>query len=246
MTARLALICRHPIKAMGREELVAATLVPGECLHRDRHWAVAHEAAKLVEGWNPCMNFQRGAKAPELMAISSELDGDRVTLHHPDRPDHSFRPDDPADLEPFLDWLAPLIPADRARAVGIVSADRAMTDSDLPALSILSQASLGALSERVGKPLSPHRFRGNLWIEGTAPFAEFDWIGRTLRVGEAELEVRERITRCRATMANPLTGEIDADTLGTLSAAYGHRDFGIYAVVTKGGRIALGDAVALA
>jgi uncharacterized protein YcbX len=108
-------------------------------------------------------------------------------------------------------------------------------------VSILSLASLRDLSARMQHDLSPHRWRGNLWLDGLEPWEEWGWIGRTIRIGEAELRVEERITRCRATSADPLTGVIDADTLGGLKAAFGHQDFGVYAVVTKAGRIATGD-----
>jgi hypothetical protein len=245
MTWSLANICRHPIKAHGREELASVLLSAGACLPDDRRWAVAHDAAKLVDGWNACSNFHRGAKAPALMAITSELCGDVVVLRHPDRPEHRFKPDDPADLAGFLTWLAPLSPPDRAQPARIVSADRGMTDSAFPSVSILSRASLRALSQHMGQDLSPHRFRGNFWIEGTAPFEEFDWVGRELQIGSAVLKVEERITRCNATKANPDTGRIDADTLAALDTHYGHRDFGVYATVTKGGIANLNDKVTL-
>ena len=87
--------------------------------------------------------------------------------------------------------------------------------------------------------------RGNLWIEGTTAFEEFDWIGRRLRIGQAVLKVEKRITRCAATQVNPETGHPDADTLTALKAHYGHRDFGIYAVVTEGGTVNLNDKVTL-
>ena len=70
---RLAHICRHPIKGHGREDLASVRLLAGACLPWDRHWAVAHEAATLVAGWNPCVNFARGAKAPALMAITAVI-----------------------------------------------------------------------------------------------------------------------------------------------------------------------------
>ena len=89
--------------------------------------------------------------------------------------------------------------------------------------------------QQVGKPLSNDRWRGNIWLDGPAAWDEFDWIGRTLRIGTAELEVRERITRCMATTANPDTGQRDADTLGALQSGWNHRDFGVYGVVTQGG-----------
>lgn len=248
MTARLARICRHPVKGHGREDLSSVVLAEGECLPWDRHWAVAHEAAALVPGWNACMNFARGAKAPALMAVTSRLDeaAGTVTLTHPDLPDLRFRPDDPADLPGFLAWVAPLTPTDRAAPARIVAAGRGMTDSDFPSVSILSLSSLADLSARMGHDLSPDRWRGNLWIDGLAPWAEWDWLGRSLRIGEAELQVRERITRCRATSVDPLTGRIDVDTLAGLRAAFGHEDFGLYAVVSRGGTIRPGDPVEVA
>ncbi|MFZ9197794.1 MAG: MOSC domain-containing protein, partial [Paracoccaceae bacterium] len=242
-TGRLAQICRHPIKGHGRETLASVRLSAGECLPWDRHWAVAHEAAKLEPGWNPCANFARGAKAPELMAITSVLDEatSTITLHHPARGDLRFRPDDPADLPRFLDWVRPLNPENRAQPAKIITAGRGMTDSDFPSVAILSTASLADLSARMGHDLSPHRWRGNLWVNGTAPWAEFDWIGREIRIGQAVLRIEERITRCTATKVNPDTGKTDADTLSALEAAFGHLDFGVYATVVAGGMIAIGD-----
>ncbi|MEZ5912551.1 MAG: MOSC domain-containing protein [Paracoccaceae bacterium] len=248
MTAQLAHIFRHPIKAHGREELASVLLSAGACLPFDRHWAVAHEAARLSPGtWGPCANFSRGAKAPALMAIAARLDEPTrsVTLTHPDRPAITIRPDDPADLAPLLSWLAPLVPADRAKPASLHSADRGLTDTDFASVSILALASNRALGQRMGHALSIHRWRGNLWIEGTAPFEEFDWVGRRLRIGAAELEVVEPITRCKATTANPDTGRVDADTLGALNTLYGHQDFGVYARVLGGGMIATGDRLEL-
>ena len=245
---RLTRITRHPIKGHGREDLASVSLSPGACLPWDRHWAVAHDAARLAEGWSPCANFARGAKAPGLMAITSILNEatGEVMLSHPDRGEITFRPDDVVDLPRFLDWVMPLNPPERALPDRIVSVGRGMTDSDFPSVSVLSETSLAALSEAMGTALSPHRFRGNLWIDGAEPFAEFDWIGSSIRIGDAVLEIRERITRCLATSANPTTGLRDADTLGALERGFEHQDFGVYAVVTKGGRIATDDEWTLA
>ena len=243
MTAVLARICRHPIKGHGREDLASVRLSAGACMPFDRHWAVAHEAAKLVTGWNSCANFTRGAKAPELMAVTCALDETTacVTLTHPTQGEITFRPDDTADLSRFLAWVGPLVPADRAQPARIVSGGRGMTDSNFPSVSILSLSSLRDLSARMGHDLSVDRWRGNLWISGAAPFAEFDWIGQEIAIGGAVLRIDERISRCRATTVDPMTGKIDGDTLAGLQSHYGHQDFGVYATVISGGPLALGD-----
>jgi uncharacterized protein len=247
VTGELTRISRHPIKGHGREDLASVVLSAGECLPFDRHWAVAHEAAKLVEGWNSCVNFARGAKAPALMAVTARLDEVQreIALAHPERGEIVFCPDDPLDLPRFLDWVRPLNPPDRAQPVRIVSASRGMTDSAFPSVAILSRSSLADLAERMGVDLSEHRWRGNLWLDGSAPWAEFAWIGRHIRVGGAVLKIEERITRCVATAVNPETGRPEGDTLAALSAGYGHQDFGVYATVVEGGMVVLGDGWAL-
>ena len=245
MSARLAGIWRHPIKALGREGLDAVTLEPGRTLPFDRAWAVAHEAARLKgEGWQPCTNFSRGASAPALMAVEARLDeaAGTVTLTHPDRPEITVDPD--AEGAALVEWARPLVPEGRAAPVRVVRASgQGLTDAGDPWLSLHTLASHRAVEEAVGRPLSVHRWRGNLWLEGAEPWEEATWIGRTLRLGEAELRVVEPIVRCRATEADPATGRRDADTLGALRRLRGEEAFGVYAEVVRGGRVGLGDAL---
>ncbi|MFU8898781.1 MAG: MOSC domain-containing protein [Roseinatronobacter sp.] len=242
---RLAHIFRHPIKAHGREELPVVPLTEGRCLPYDRHWAVAHEAAALLPGWNACMNFTRGAKTPTLQAIQCQFDEitGQITLTHPDRPAIQFAPDDSAGQHAFLDWLRPLMAGGRAQPARLVSAGRGMTDSDFESVSILNMASNRVLGARLGRDLGLDRWRGNLWLDGLAPWEEFDLLGRNLQIGAAKLKIVERITRCRATMVDCATGKIDVNTLDALEQAYDHTDFGVYAVVTQSGAIRAGDPV---
>lgn len=250
MTVAVAAIQRHPLKSHGREALSAVDLTAGEGLPWDRAWAVAHEAARIEPGrWAPCANFSRGAKAPGLMAISARLDeaSGTLTLSHPARPDLTFRPDDPSDHARFLDWVAPLCPPDRARPVSVYSIARGgrqgLTDTDYPSVSLINLASNAALGATMGLDLSPLRWRGNLWLDGLAPWDERGWTGRRLRIGAATLEVVEPIVRCLATTANPATGQRDADTLGALKALWDEAVFGLYARVIEGGRVSEGARV---
>lgn len=247
MAARIAEIWRHPLKSHGREALARTTLSAGAALPFDRSWAVTHEDSRFDPArpaWAPCANFSIGSKNPALMAITARLDEEarRLTLSHPEREDIAFCPDARADVWRFLDWLEPLVDPARARPTGIVSAaGRAMTDSEYPSVSILSLDTLAALSEAAGQTLSPARFRGNIWLSGLPPWAEFDLVGKEITLGAARLVVRERIRRCRATTADPETGRITFDTLSLLNQRWGHQDFGVYAEVIEGGAVRLGD-----
>ncbi len=242
---RLAHIFRHPIKAHGREGLEAVTLEPARCLPFDRHWAVAHEAATLMPGWNACMNFTRGAKTPALQAIDAELDETtrQITLTHPLCAPLTFAPDTPEGQTAFLNWVAPLMAGGRAQPARLVSAGRGMTDTDFESVSILNLSSNRALGQRLGADLGLDRWRGNLWLDGLAPWEEFDLIGHKLQIGDALLEMVEPIGRCRATMVDCATGRIDHNTLDALEEGYGHTNFGVYARVVTGGAISCGAPV---
>ncbi|RMD93367.1 MAG: MOSC domain-containing protein, partial [Alphaproteobacteria bacterium] len=144
----------------------------------------------------------------------------------------------------FLAWVAPLTEGENLRPVGLARlAGRGFTDTDFPSVSLMNAASHRAVAQRLGRPLEPVRWRGNIWLEGLAPWEEFDLIGRTLRLGGAVVEIVEPIARCKHTMANPETGLRDTDTLGVLEEGWGHRNFGVYARVIETGPVAEGDAL---
>lgn len=246
MTGRVTEIWRHPIKSHGREALETVALTAGQTMPWDRVWAVAHENS-TADGcvWVPCGNFSRVSRVPQLMAITVKLDEARehLTLSHPDRPDLVFAPDQAEDTQRFLDWVKPLMPEDRAQSARIIRArQQGMTDSDFASVTLCNMSSHRAVEQRVGLPLSIHRWRGNIWIDGLAPWEEFDWIDRELQIGTTVFKVRERTDRCAATTANPDTGQRDADTLGALDS-WNHRDFSVRAEVVRTGEVAIGDTV---
>ncbi|MEL7173659.1 MAG: MOSC domain-containing protein, partial [Pseudomonadota bacterium] len=100
-----------------------------------------------------------------------------------------------------------------------------------------------ALGEHLGHPMQVRRFRGNLWLEGLAPWEEEAWVGREIAIGDVRFRVDEPIGRCRATEASPVSGGYDAPTVAGLRKARGHTEFGVYATVIEGGVLAEGAAV---
>ena len=239
---RLAALARYPVKGIGREALDRIALDPGAPMPGDRAWALAHAGAAPTDAWQPRRNFLVVASGPRLAQVTAETREDGLTLRHPDRPDLAF---DPAtEGARLIDWVRPLWPDDRPAPARLVAAPpEGMADNGAAQVSILNRASLRALSERVGRALDEARFRGNLILDGLPPWGEFDWIGRSIRIGPLRLRVTDRIERCRAAEANPETGARDANVLRALEDGWGHRDFGVYATVETGGTVAPGDAV---
>ena len=242
MTISLAHIWRHPIKGIGAEALERADLTIGRPVPMDRAFAVLEAGGDAAEGWRSCRNFLRGAKGPSLMAITAKTEGEVIHLSHPERPDIAINPATVAtDL---FKWLAPIYPENRNPPVELVTAPpEGMSDAPFASVSILNLTSLAALSADAGMDLDMRRFRGNLWLNGAAPWEEFDLIGKTVQIGGAQLKIVEPIGRCRATEGNPETGKRDVNTLSLLEQGWGHTNFGVYAQVISSGAIALGNSI---
>jgi uncharacterized protein YcbX len=87
------------------------------------------------------------------------------------------------------------------------------------------------------------RFRPNVVVDGDLEaFAEDEWVGRTLRVGGAELAVRQPTVRC----AMPLRAQPGLARQASMYAALEelHRNhLGLYLDAVTPGRIAVGDEV---
>jgi hypothetical protein len=245
--AHVAQIWRHPIKSLGAERVGRVELLAGRTMPFDRVWALAHEKTRFdfdAPGWVPCQSFLRGSIAPLFGAVTARTDeaAGKLTLSNPQLADLTVDPDDPADRARFLGWIAPICPRDVPGPLGLARAPgRGMTDTDFASVSVKSLASLRALSEHMGVELDPRRFRGNIWLDGLAPWREFDWVGREISIGGARLRAVQRVARCNATRNNPATGIRDVDTLNALETRFGHKDFGIYCEVIAGGPVADGD-----
>lgn len=241
---RISALYRYPVKAIGVEPLAEALLESGRRMPGDRVWAVAQDGAKIADApWTHCSQFVRGAKSPKLMAITCEMSGTELTVHHPDQP--SLTISLPDESEKLIAWLTPLNAANRPAPSKLIAAQDGMTDNKSPCLTILSEASLADLAAKAGTPLTHARFRGNLWIEGAERWQEWQWIGQRLKIGDAEFEITEPVGRCTATHADPATGNPDLDTLALLETHYNHTDFGVFARVSKSGRIRSGDTVSV-
>lgn len=254
---RLDSIWRYPVKGLPGQQLDTVTVTPGRPLPHDRRFAVAQGDADFGgsrPGWIRRSNFLQVANNAPLVQLAPE--------HRPDEAHLAFRGPgaavydgdltDPADGERLVDLLSVLVGEEalrgRPRLVEIpaelpAGADgQSFADTAPPHVSIINLASVRELGARMGAELDPRRFRGNLLIEAE-PWAEFDWLGRTIAIGDVRLEVVRRIERCAATTVNPETAERDQMVPLALRKAYGHADCGVYAVIADAGTIRAGAEV---
>ena len=138
-------------------------------------------------------------------------------------PDASHRPTDPAYAAGFETGFADGFP-----------------------LLVIGQASLADLNARLATPLPMERFRPNLVVAGSAPFAEDSW--REVACGDAALRIVKPCGRCVVTTTDQQTAERGQEPLRTL-ATYRRQDgevnFGQNAVVVRPGVIRVGDPIEL-
>lgn len=242
-----------PVKGFGEEALARVALTPGAHLPHDRRWALAHAGSDWdgqARAFVARRHFVQTAHTPELAATTLAFDGQAVTVSAADREPVTADPDDPGGAAMLAAWAEGLAGHRQPGPYRIASlAVGALTDVADAHVSILSDASLRALSEAAGRPMERRRFRGNLWLDGLAPWEEFEWVGREIGFdgpgGPVRLRVTERIGRCAATTASPATGRRDTATLDILRGRWGHTDFGVYAQVVAGGELALGDRLSV-
>jgi uncharacterized protein YcbX len=117
---------------------------------------------------------------------------------------------------------------------------------------VIGRASLEDLNARLAGrghgPLPMNRFRPNIVVAGTAPYAEDGW--RDARIGAATIRGVKPSGRCEVTTTDQSTGEVTgAEPLATL-ATYRMSDelgvmFGMNCVTVQPGPIRVGDSVEL-
>lgn len=246
---QLSAITRFPVKGLGPDPLDQVQLMAGAALPLDRAWAIENGPSPFDDaapGHLPKKHF---------LMLAGQSDLARLTCRH-DAQGHSYsvsldgadpvtvKLDDPATHLPLFDVLNALLGEAVRGPLRLVHAPgQAMTDIPQPQISLINAASVHELSDRIGQPLDPLRFRGNLLIDGLAPWEEFELIGQAIRIGGVKCRVESRIRRCVATSVNPDSAELDSNVPAALFEHYGHMDCGLYLTVLEDGVIALGDPV---
>ncbi len=120
------------------------------------------------------------------------------------------------------------------------------------AVSLVTSSSLRRLRDELGADVDQAQLRATFTVstdglgDDEPAGVEDSWIGRRLRVGDAEVEVRSGLPRCAVVDLDPSTGRHRAPVLRALAGyrrARGEILFGVDAAVTRPGRVEVGAVV---
>jgi GntR family transcriptional regulator/MocR family aminotransferase len=244
-------IYRYPVKGLSAQPLRGIQLDAGRPFPFDRIFALARGNAKIDPAdpqWAKKGLFVMLMLEEALARVRTRLDIEtmRLTIADADGAEQlTAELETAAGRAAVEDFFAALVPTLQARPVLVRSRAGHFMDKPDNVISLINLATVRSLEERWGQSLDPLRFRANLYIDGVRPWQEFDWIGASLRIGDAVMRVDRRNGRCGATNVDPWTGQRDRDIPTALRAAFGHKDLGIYLITEQGGAVVVGDQVAV-
>jgi uncharacterized protein YcbX len=247
--ASVTAIYRYPVKGLTAQPLERVALTVGETIPYDRAWAIENGPGRFdpeAPRHLPKVAFLILMRDERLATLAAEFDEETTTLtlrrdgRQVARGNLSTR----IGCQMIEQFLGAYMKESLRGPPKIVSAPgHSFSDIAAKCLHIVNLASVRDLERAAGRTIDPLRFRPNVIIDGAAPWAEFDWLDKTLNIGGAQFEVIERTQRCAATNVDPQTAARDLAVPAILERSRGHSDFGIYARVSKAGEVALADDV---
>ncbi|TBV07102.1 MOSC domain-containing protein [Phytopseudomonas dryadis] len=223
----LASLYRFPLKSAVGERLPSLQL-DGLGVVGDRRWMLVDadngrfitqrafpRMSQLQARWSPSGGLTLAAPAMPTLEVALPAPDQalrgviiwRDSMRVPDAGDEAA-----AWLSAFMGKACRLVhvPAERARFIdGNVTGEERVGFADGFPLLLIGQASLDDLIARVGRPLEMLRFRPNLVVQGSAPYAEDEW--KRIRIGAVEFSVAKGCSRCILITIDPRTGERSAD-----------------------------------
>ncbi len=260
---KLASIHIYPVKSTRAIDLPASEVLP-RGLPGDRRWMLVEENGR----------FLTARQHPRLAMVETAFDGDVLRVRAPDMPELTLplQPSSPRmrRVQIWNDSLEAVLAGPAADAwfsrwlnkpVQLVqmtddihrgvdpdygqSGDEVSFADGFPLL-LIGEGSLADLNARLASPVPMRRFRPNVVIAGSEPYAEDTWT--RLRIGEVEFEGVKNCSRCVFTTIDPDTGTKSPDgeplrTLQTYRLGEGGIYFGQNLIPRSSGTIRVGDEV---
>jgi hypothetical protein len=249
-SARIAGLYRYPVKGLSPEPLANVALDIGEMLPADRRYAIENGPSGFdpaAPAWLAKPHFLMLMRDEWLAALHTRFEDANHTLTIRRNGDMLAQGNlETAEGRSVIErFFAKTYAGEISGPPKILtSPGHRFSDVARKFVSIINLASLKAIENLVDAPVHPLRFRANLYVRGWPAWGEFELVGQTLAIGEARLKVVKRITRCAAINVDPDTAARDLEIPQALTRRLGHAECGVYAEVTRGGKINVGDEIA--
>lgn len=243
IAGRVTELWRYPIKSMMGERLESAVLTP-DGVDRDRGFALRDARSGRVLS---------AKKISRLLGARARANGTGVTVTLPDGSVLDVADADASRrLGEWLGFEVELIRAPGGTERPIIEGEegpfrgRAGGFFDSSAVHILTTSTLRTLSSwHTDGLFDPRRFRPNVVLETAGDgFVEEGWIGKALRLGEADVEITKPCSRCVMTTHAMDELPIDRDILRTVIAR-NDEHVGIYGIVRRPGAVRIDDEAQL-
>lgn len=251
---RISSLYRYPVKGLSPERLSSADLEAGRYFPGDRLFAIENgpsgfDPADPVH--QPKIKYLMLMRNERLAQLRTRFDDSRGELVIARDGKEEVRADTATEdgRAAITAFFEAFMPEELRGAPRLLTAPPSyrFTDSRSGFVSIINLASVADLSSRMGAPVDPLRFRGNVMVEGLEPWAELELAGRELTTASGvRLRGIKRIERCAATNVDPATGARDLQIPKALMTHYGHVDCGLYCEILAGGKLSEGMQIDIA
>ena len=252
----------YPLKSAGGISLANSNLDQRGLVH-DRRWMVVDDSGQ----------FMSQRTSPKMALINTEIDGQTLILNAPRMPELCLplfpTAGESQEVEIWGDrceawtadpqvelWISEYLgksckivfmPDHSKRPVDpdFTVEEKQVAFSDGFPFLLISEASLNELNSRLPESVAMKRFRPNLVVKDTEPYAEDSW--KKIIIGECEFHVVKPCSRCILTTVDPETGEFSGKeplrTLATYRKLNGKVMFGQNLIATKIGKLEVGMSV---
>jgi uncharacterized protein YcbX len=241
---------RYPVKGFSAEPIERTEIPAGGTIPFDRAWAIENGPSGFdasAPSYFPKTSFlmlKRNERIAEFSARFEEASGE-LSIFRDGALQVEGSLHSEAGRSAIETWLAESFRSELRGPPRILSAPgHSFSDKPAKVLHLVNLESLRSLSDKLGRPVDPLRFRPNIVIDGAPAWSELEWDGEVQLPG-ISLAADSRTQRCAATNVDPQTGRRDMQIPKALAKHFGHTDFGIYLVARTAGTIGVGDEIVL-
>jgi MOSC domain-containing protein len=233
-TGRVTELHRWPVKSMAGQ--------PVDALNIDERGAAGDRAHALFDEFKGAPRRLTVRQVPRMLLWRAGYDGADVT------PQDVPFPELTAPDGRTFDWRDPQLPQaledDLGRPVALRRDLGLMQDLD-HSLLVTTQATLDAVAAALDTEIDLRRFRTNVHVVLDAePYAEEEWEGRELTIGDAAFRLLHPCERCVIPTRDPDSAQKWPELLRWLTRER-RMLFGMNARPLRPARIAIGDPVSL-